>query len=391
MTKHAIDHDLCQALSLLGLGCVTIEDGAGPWLLDLRAASILGVETNSVDFDLEALAVITHPEDVDKVRHAFDAISGGVNLNLRVGGQDGASWTLVQAAGGGNSAIVVLKDITAQRLSEVERSRMIELFTETSQMEALGTLAGGIAHEINNPTQFIGDNLKFIADAIGGLFAVALEAERAAKDGTDWDKVAQLVTKIPVSLLAKEIPAAARQAMDGVERIGNIVQAIREFCYPGVKTPTPLSLNHLIEIAVTVTRNKWKYGATLDLDLDQDIPMIVAVEGEIYQILVNLIVNAVQSIAQAAKPELGRITIATRRADKMVALNVVDTGVGIAPENKKRIFDMFFTTKAPGQGTGQGLAITQAIVYRHGGKIWVESNPGEGAAFHILLPALEEP
>jgi signal transduction histidine kinase len=118
--------------------------------------------------------------------------------------------------------------------------------------------------------------------------------------------------------------------------------------------------------------------------------MIVAVEGEIYQILVNLIVNAVQSISEKKGEEEGVIHIITSKEGKMVRLRVTDSGMGIPPEIQSRIFDMFFTTKTSGQGTGQGLAITQAIVYRHGGKISVHSNMGQGATFDILLPALDE-
>ena len=389
--SQSVAHSLSETLNFLGMGCMAWSDDCGILCVDPTAAAMLGLSQNSGTRGFETVLEKVHNDDLDKFRQAFTAPADGINLQFRVNGGKDNSWTLVHAvADNGATGIVVLKDVTAQLLSEQERARMIELFTETSQMESLGTLAGGIAHEINNPTQFIGDNLKFIQDAIGGLIAVAMEADKAAKSGNGWDKVAALTRKIPVALLAEEIPAAARQAIDGIERIGNIVQAIREFCYPGVKTPTPLSLNHLIEIAVTVTRNKWKNVAKMRLDLAEDIPMIVAVEGEIYQILVNLIVNAVHAIAEKKESVEGLITVATQKSDNMVLLSVSDTGIGIPPENLKRIFDMFFTTKQSGQGTGQGLAITQAIVYRHGGKLSVQSRAGEGSTFHVYLPALEK-
>jgi signal transduction histidine kinase len=377
---------LCKALNLLGLGCVAVQ--GDEWGLDAVASLILGEASECRLISFQAVRAKVHLEDVERFHSAFANLADNLNLHFRIAQTSDHAWTLIHAVSDG--AVVVLKDVTAQRLSEDERMRMIDMFTETSQMESLGTLAGGIAHEINNPTQFIGDNLKFISDAIGGLFDIAEEVQRAAKSGCGWDKVSELVNKIPVSLLAKEIPAAAKQALDGVDRIGSIVQAIREFCYPGVKTPVPLSLNHLIEIAVTVTRNKWKYAAQMQLDLAETLPMIVAVEGEIYQILVNLIVNAVQSISEKKGEEEGVIHIITSKEGKMVRLRVTDSGMGIPPEIQSRIFDMFFTTKTSGQGTGQGLAITQAIVYRHGGKISVHSNMGQGATFDILLPALDE-
>ena len=194
------------------------------------------------------------------------------------------------------------------------------------------------------------------------------------------------MSRIPVKLLVGEVPTATQQAIDGVERIGNIVQAIREFCYPSAKTPSPISLNHLIEIATTVTRNKWKYAAKLELNLDENLPIIVAIEGEIYQILVNLIINSIYAISEKNQPGDGNISIFTRTEGNMVRMTVADNGIGIPADHLARIFEMFYTTKPPGQGTGQGLAITQAIVCRHGGRISVDSQSGEGTSFHIFLP-----
>jgi signal transduction histidine kinase len=126
--------------------------------------------------------------------------------------------------------------------------------------------------------------------------------------------------------------------------------------------------------------------AELEFDLEPDLPKIFAIEGEINQVLVNLLVNATHAIAELGSSSLGRIKVKTQRLGDGVELTVRDSGVGIKPENLKQIFELFFTSKAPGQGTGQGLAITKAIIHRYGGEITAESDPGSGACFRIRLP-----
>lgn len=291
---------------------------------------------------------------------------------------------------GGEPALISLQDVTARRDAEKERATMIERMAEAGRMEALGTLAGGIAHEINTPTQYVGDNVAFMKEGIVSLLGIAGAARDALRDGGGWDGVAGRLEACDLDFLAEELPAAADQARDGTERIAHIVQAIKEFSYPSSKTPKRFDLNHMIEVAATVTRNQWKYVADLDLDLDPALPPVCAIEGEINQVLVNLIVNAAQAVAEKGEAEggdgRGRIRISTRQVPAGVEMAVGDDGIGIPDENLRRIFELFFTTKPPGQGTGQGLAITHSIVHRHGGSITVESQYGKGATFGIVLP-----
>ena len=180
----------------------------------------------------------------------------------------------------------------------------------------------------------------------------------------------------------------ADQALFGTNCIAKIVQAIKEFSYPSSNAPASLDLNHLINLVTTVTRNQWKYVAEMDLELSPELLKISAIEGEINQMLVNLIVNAAQAIGEKQEADLGNIRIQTRNSNGGVELTIADSGKGIPPEIMPRIFDMFFTTKPPGQGTGQGLAITQAIVHRHNGKISVKSEPGAGACFTVWFPCV---
>lgn len=264
-------------------------------------------------------------------------------------------------------------DVTTMRQAEADRIQMQAKMSETSKFEALGTLAGGIAHEINTPSQYIGDNMRFLQGCFGDLMTLARTC--GDRGGIDLD------------FLGDEVPAALDQCLEGVERISQIVQAIKEFSYPTDKKVAPFDLNRAIQTAVTVTRNQWKYVANLELALDEDLPLFYGNHGEINQVLLNAIVNAAHAIEERQVPEPGRITLATRRIGDEVELTISDSGVGIPAERREKIFELFFTTKPPGRGTGQGLAITRSIiVQRHGGRIELDSTVGEGTTFRFLLP-----
>lgn len=280
---------------------------------------------------------------------------------------------------------IVVRDISERVQQEQERLRMMERLSESNKFESLGTLAGGIAHEINTPTQFVSDNLRFLEEGIETLLDIAQHAAPLAQM-PGAESFAQKLALADIDFLKNELPAATAQALDGMRRIGEIVRAIKEFSYPSSKTPAPFDLNHAIESTATVTKNQWKYVAEMELDLAPDLPLVTAVEGEINQVLLNVIVNAAQAIAEKKSDAPGRIVITTRKADENVEIRISDTGPGMSDEVRQKIFEMFFTTKPPGQGTGQGLAITHAIIHRHGGRIDVKSEPGAGAIFTILLP-----
>jgi PAS domain S-box-containing protein len=295
---------------------------------------------------------------------------------------------LARTEGGG--AVVIFRDVSERRATEREREEMLTRMAEVGRLESLGTLAGGIAHEINTPAQFISDNLAFLRDWQPRLLAV-IEAARLAVQSGSLADLAERVKAFKYDFAARELPAAAEQGLEGIRRISGIVRAIKEFSYPSGKAPQPFDLNHAIELAATVTRNQWKYVAELKLDLAPELPQIKGIEGEINQILVNMIINAAQAIEEKGEGTVGHIGIASRSVGEAVEFSVADTGVGIPNENLGRLFELFFTTKAPGKGTGQGLAITQAIVVRHGGTISVQSEVGHGTCFTVRLPVAGPP
>jgi len=202
--------------------------------------------------------------------------------------------------------------------------------------------------------------------------------------------VALLKKEIDLPYLREEIPKAIKQSLEGVERVGKIVRAMKEFSHPGPKEKTPTNLNKAIENTVTVARNEWKYVSEMILDLDPDLPLVPCHPNEFNQVILNLVINAAHAIADVVgngATNKGKITVSTRRKGDKVEISVKDTGTGIPPEIRSKIFDPFFTTKEVGKGTGQGLAIARSIVVdKHGGTIDFETEVGKGTTFTIYLP-----
>jgi len=190
--------------------------------------------------------------------------------------------------------------------------------------------------------------------------------------------------------LLREVPKALEQSLDGVQRVSQIVQAMRDFSHPGSAEKQSADINRAIEAAVTVSRNAWKYVADVKLNLDPNLPLVQCMIGQIQQALLNLLINAAQAIEEKTGKnslEKGTIYVSTRQAGNAVEIRVEDTGAGIPEEIRNRVFEPFFTTKAVGKGTGQGLALVHTVVVKtHSGSLWIESPPGKGAAFVLQIP-----
>jgi len=268
---------------------------------------------------------------------------------------------------------------------------------QAQKMEAVGRLAAGVAHEINTPTQFVGNNTQFLKNAFESLVRV-IEAHRAilnaAKNGPVDKELIQHVERVEeennVTYLLNETPAAIDEALEGISRVAKIVTAMKEFSHPGSAEKSPTNINKAIETSVAVARNEWKYVAELILDLDSQLPLVPCLVGEFNQVILNLVVNAAQAIGEVVKnhPDTkGTITIRTRRDGDDVEVRVTDTGAGIPVSVRPRIFEPFFTTKPVGEGTGQGLSfVYSTIVKKHGGQIRFETETGRGTTFVLRLP-----
>jgi PAS domain S-box-containing protein len=288
----------------------------------------------------------------------------------------------------------IVRDITVRKNAEKEKDALEANLRQAQKLEALGTLAGGVAHEINTPTQYVGDNIRFLQEAFNKFIAVlekSLFLAAAAQSSNQFvAEVAALekaMADADLSFQLSEVPSSLRQSLDGIERIREIVLAIKEFSHPDVKEKSTIDLNRAIETTITVSRNQWKYVAELTTDFADNLPPVPCLPGEFNQVMLNLIVNAAHAIEEAKTGAPGRIVITTRAVDGWVEIRVSDTGTGIKTENQERVFDMFYTTKPPGKGTGQGLAICHTIItQKHGGTITLDSEEGRGTTFIVRLP-----
>lgn len=292
---------------------------------------------------------------------------------------------------------VSFHDITAREQAEQERQRIVIQLSQAQKLESIGQLAAGIAHEINTPIQYVGDNLRFLKDAFADMKTMTDVFTRVLKAAAQNEVTPELLHEAretaqstDFEYLTQEVPKAVQQALEGVDRVAKIVRAMKEFSHPGSDEKTMVDLNHAIETTVTVARNEWKYVSEVTLDLDPKLPPVPCLPGEFNQAVLNLIVNAAHAIAAVAgsgEAAKGMITVTTRKDGDWVEIRIQDTGTGIPEKIRDRVFDPFFTTKPVGKGTGQGLAIARSVVVdKHGGTIKFETEAGRGTTFIIRLP-----
>jgi len=275
-----------------------------------------------------------------------------------------------------------------------ERKALERQLATAQKLESIGLLAAGIAHEINTPTQYIGDNLHFLHTAFDDLTRLFVQADRLAEAG-EADREAAVrdyrATReaIDPEFLGQEIPKALSQSRDGVERVSVIVKAMKKFSHPGSGEKSAVDINEAVENTIVVARNEWKYVAEVQTDLDRELPPVYCLPGDFNQVVLNILVNAAHAVAAKVEGagDKGRILVSTSRDDGYLRLDIADNGAGIPEENRGKIFDPFFTTKEVGKGTGQGLAIAhQIIVEKHGGSIDFQSEVGIGTTFTIRIP-----
>ena len=282
-----------------------------------------------------------------------------------------------------------------------ERKKMETRLQQSHKMEAIGQLAAGIAHEINTPVQFVGDNTRFFQESFDDLFQVIKkqqEALSAAGSGSPCDDLIKetedLIDEVDLEYLEEEIPVAIQHSLKGVERIAKIVQAMKIFAHPGMVAKEPVDINKEIGKTITITRNEWKYVADLKTDFDDSLPPVPLYRAEFNQVILNMIVNAAHAIAEVNKDrpsEKGTIHLRTVLDGHRAKICIGDTGAGIPEDIRHKIFDLFFTTKEPGKGTGQGLAISHSVIVdKHNGTLDLETREGEGTTFIIGLPIAAE-
>jgi len=366
------------------------------------AESTLGVsQQDALGGPLDALPIAWEHEHLTQAIHDCVSTLKPIRLEAvsftRPDGQPGflgISVTPVSGPKRSHQGVLLLgTDITERRNLETQ-------LRQAQKLESIGHLAAGIAHEINTPIQYVGDNVTFLRDAFGNIQEVLkLQGDllSRAKGGPLNDGVSaeldQALAHADLEFLSEEVPKAIDQALEGVGRVAKIVRAMKEFSHPDSDSKVAADLNRLIENTITVARNEWKYVAEVVTDLDPSLPPVPCLAGEFNQVILNLIVNAAHAIGARISGDAsqkGLITISTHSLPERAEIRVKDNGTGIPEGVRAKVFDPFFTTKPVGKGTGQGLAIAHtAIVKKHGGTIHFETEMGGGTTFIIQLPRAE--
>jgi signal transduction histidine kinase len=260
------------------------------------------------------------------------------------------------------------------------------------RLESIGSLAAGIAHEINTPMQFVGDSVQFLTDAFTDLVEI-LGRYRALRESlaghpdfsAEAEAMEALEHELDIDFIIAETPRAVTRTCEGIARVAAIVHAMREFSHPG-GVRALADLGDIVRSAVTVCRHEYKTIAELSLDLAPQPPLMCE-RGDVGQVIMNLVVNAAHAIeARAPRDDPPRIDVIVRSARNGIELVVADNGDGIDAAILPRIFDPFFTTKDPGRGTGQGLALAVTVLARHGGTIEAHSEVGRGSEMICWFP-----
>lgn len=291
----------------------------------------------------------------------------------------------------------ILTDSTGRKRAEKERDFMEIQLRHAQKMESIGQLAAGVAHEINTPVQYVGDNIRFIGDYFDEIKALLnqllLLHENTCK-GEISEKLIKSISKSiknsDLEFLLEEIPLAIKQSLEGVSSVSRIVQSMKDFSHPGTSKKIQVDLNNIIASTITVSRNEWKYVAEMEKDFDNHLPQVCCLPDEFNQVILNLILNACHAIQEKEgenSSNLGKISVKTYQKDQYAVVEVTDTGIGIPPEIQSKVFDPFFTTKKVGKGTGQGLAIVHSVITdKHAGTVTFNTIPGSGSTFIVKIP-----
>ncbi len=252
---------------------------------------------------------------------------------------------------------------------------------QSQKLQAVGQLAAGVAHEINSPIQYIGDNVAFLRQSFLDLKALLKLFAQLPREST----LRQLAEKIELPWLLDEIPKAIEGTSEGIQRVAELVRALKDFAHPDSAEMTLIDLNHALRGTLIVAGNELKYVADVTTDFGA-VPNLLCHGGSLNQVFLNLLVNAAHAVSASNRERPGKIKVTSRAEADAVVVTISDNGVGIPEANRCRIFEPSFTTRPNGKGNSQGLALALAIVEKHGGTLTFDSTVAVGTTFFVRLP-----
>ena len=276
--------------------------------------------------------------------------------------------------------VKLLLDLSTQKQRAEDAQNQLY---QSEKLAALGQLAAGVAHEINNPVGFVTSNMNLIDKYLNKMITALSEFESScASEETGAALLMYTRWKAETKLFGfmNDLKDISVESLEGLGRIREIVKDLKDYAHVGDMTFEVADINRLLTSSINLLRNEIKYKADVATNFSE-LPPVHCITSQLNQVFVNIIVNACHAI-----DDFGKITITTKKLDDQVQITFQDTGKGIPKEILKKIFDPFFTTKPVGKGTGIGLAITRSIVDRHHGEIKVSSTEGEGTTFQITIP-----
>jgi signal transduction histidine kinase len=334
-----------------------------------------------------AAAALSERQDLMDIRveDVFPDLGGAAlahgETTLRTATNDIPVRVAVSGLRAGSGRVICAQDRRAQLAIEKE-------LRDARSLEEIGRLAAGVTHEINSPLQYVGDSLSFLDDAGRSLLEAlaryrAVPPADAPEHAQAFAAATRLAEQHEVDALLPEIGPAIERALEGVNRVGTIVLAMRDFAHPARSTLADTDVNRLVASALAIARHEYKYVADVTTKL-KPIPAVPCMAGELGQAVLNLVVNAAHAVADTGRR--GEIVVGTRVAGDRVVISVSDTGTGIPESARPHIFAAFFTTKERGRGTGQGLALVRRVAEAHGGDVRFETEIGRGTTFELSIP-----